>query len=273
MKENRFKIAAAVLLCSFTLSMVFPSELWASADDPKGWLMLIASHAGLVVKIDNQFVGLTPDVFELTPGLHKVVVEHPDRINWFEENWVADVQILANDTLRAPVIFKYSYSIHSQPFGATVLKGTELVGETPIFFKLPENEIAEITLSKPGYRDTTLTLGLTPQRFFDVELAAAKIPLHLALGSVNADKRPRSRVILYSAAALTLAAGGLAFYFRSRGDDKYESYLRTGDPEFIEKYYNDAKHFDRLAAVSFGIFQISFVASFYLLLKEANRQK
>lgn len=280
MIEHHIKCTAAILLLSFTLSAAFPFEIAAAAQEKpvqeaSGYLMLITRHVGLQIKIDNRPVGVTSGgVFKLKEGLHKVHIEHPDHTNWFEEDWVADVQILANDTLRVPVIFKRSYSINSQPYGAAVSLDGAAMGETPIFFKLAEDEIKQVTLSKAGFRDTTFTIGQSEQRFFNIELTAAKMPITLSLESASKDKiGSRSKVILYSTAALALVSGGVALYFRNRGNDRYDSYLKTGDPRLMEKYYNDARRFDRLAAVSFGVFQISFVASFYLFLKEANKGK
>ncbi|HEX9652519.1 MAG TPA: PEGA domain-containing protein [bacterium] len=274
------KVTAVTLLLSMTLSLVLPAELCArpqqlTGDEPPGYLMLLTPHAGLEIKIDNQPVGRTPDsLLTLAAGPHKVAVEHPDRVNWFEEDWFADVRILPGDTLRVPVVFRKTFSINSQPYGATVAMDGAAMGETPIFFKLTEDEIKPLTLSKTGYRDTTFTIGHDQRRFFYIALAVPKRAVDLSLKPASDDHHTSpTKLILYSASALVVLSGGLALYFRDRGNDKYNSYLNTGDPELIERYYKDAKHFDRLAAVSFGAFQISFVASFYLLLKEANKEK
>ncbi len=278
MINTPIRCVALILLISFAFPIICPGEIFSApgivVNEPTGYLMLLTQHVGLEIKIDNQFVGATPgSVFELTEGLHKVSVQHPDRRNWFEEDWFADVRILPNDTLRVPVVFKKSFSINSQPFGALV-SGNRVLGETPIFFKLAENEMTQITLSKSGYRDTTFTIGQDDQRFYNIAMSVARAPIRFAPATDNPDeRRSRSKVILYSAAGLALVSGGLSLYFRSRGNDKYDSYLNTGDPELIEKYYRDAEHFDRLAAVSFGVFQVSFVTSFYMLLKEANKEK
>lgn len=270
------RCTAFLLLISFTFSIIGPVEIFAaSQDQPAGYLMLVTRHAGLEIRIDNQAVGFSPaGAFKLTEGLHKVSVQHPDRVNWFEEDWFADVRILANDTLRVPVVFKKSYSINSQPFGAAASNGREILGETPIFFKLHEDEIAQITLSHEGFRDTTFTIGQDDQRFYSITMSAVKTPLRFTADTKSPDRHgSRARVVLFSAAALALVSGGLSLYFRNRGNDKYNSYLNTGDPDLIEKYYSEAQHFDRLAAVSFGVFQVSFITSFYLLLKEANKGK
>jgi hypothetical protein len=68
-----------------------------------------------------------------------------------------------------------------------------------------------------------------------------------------------------------VVSGVLAFYFKKRGNDAYDAYLSTGNPQEFNPAYSQAKRFDKLAAVSFGVFQVSFVASFYLFLKRANK--
>ncbi|MFQ5752143.1 MAG: PEGA domain-containing protein [bacterium] len=242
--------------------------------DEPGYLILETRYSGLEVRIDGKFIGYTPvDVVVLSTGLHQVTVSYPNPANWMDEDWLANVKIMSSDTLRVPVVFKKSYSINSNPYGATVWLEKNIIGETPIFFKLYENEVKQITLTKAGYQDTSFTIGTTKQLFFDISLRKRKNPLDQSLGVVGSDlkKSSKSKKYLYSAVGLTVVSGALALFFRKKGNAKYDLYLSTGNPEVTDKYFNEAKKFDRLSAVSFGVFQVSFIASFYLFLKRVNQ--
>ncbi len=273
------RITAASLTVSLLLSLVLPEIAAAQtrksqpSQEKIGYLALVTKHSGLEVRVDGKFAGFTPTVFKLPEGLHKVALRHPDRSNWFEEDWSADVRILTGDTLRVPVVFKISFSINSQPFGAAIFLDDEAIGETPLFFKLSENESKRITLKKEGFRDTTFAIGQSEPRFYNIFLEKSSHPVEIFPAATSTELKggSESNLLLYSTLGLTVVSGALALYFRKKGNDSYDTYLSTGNPDLFNPAYSQAKKFDRLAAVSFGVFQVSFVASFYLFLKRANK--
>ncbi len=239
----------------------------------EGYLSLQTKHKGLEVQVDGQFVGYTSDeVITLTEGTHKVTVRHPDRSNWLDEDWFANVRIQPGDTLRVPVVFKKSYSINSRPYGASVYLEDEYIGETPIYFQLLENEVGKVRISKSGFKKKVLTVGDSEQQFFDVTLKRKPTAVDTTVTKKGDDLQDSNfKVYLYSAIGLAAVSGGLALYFRNEANNKFDQYQNTGDPELFETFFDDAERYDRYAAISFGVFQASFIASFYLLLKEANR--
>lgn len=254
-----------------TLSVMLEKQL---ADD--GYLILQTRHKGLEIRVDQRLIGYTSDsVIVLSAGTHRVVVRHPNRSNWLDEDWFADIEVSEGDTLRLTVIFKKSYSINSKPYGASVFLEQEYIGETPIYVKLYEHEIKNVRLVKQGFEEKKIVIGNSDQQFFDVALQPDKAALDLSLQKVERDLRSHSKtkLYLYSTIGLAAVSGALALYFRNRANDRFERYRGTGNPELIDRFFNDAKKYDRYAAVSFGVFQVSFIVSFYLLLKQANRKK
>ena len=242
--------------------------------DEDGYLMLETKHEGLEVRIDGRFIGLTPLGFvALPPGQHKVRISPPAPGNWLDAGWFDNVRILPADTLRVPVVFETSYSIRSMPYEAKVLLDSEKIGLTPIFFKLFENEGKNVTLSKQGFADTTFAVGLGEKRFFDVKLKRHLEDIEISRAAMNDKLRSnsRSKRRLYTAGGLALVSGALALYFREKGNDRYDRYRSTGEPGAADRFFADAKRYDRFAAAAFGVFQVSFVASFYFFLKDANR--
>lgn len=280
MKKVIFHFTAKILILSLFTTFVLPLNAYSfpwnyfQQAQEQGYLILETKHNGLAVRIDGKFMGFTPlPGFDLTPGTHKVTVSNPYRANWLDQDWFADVKLSPGDTLRVKPVFKKSYSINSTPFGASVFFQNQRIGETPIFFTLEENETGFLTLSKDGFVDTTFVIGQSEQRFFKIMLKPQKRPLDLSVlpSDFELDKRPRSKKYFYSTLGLSVVSGALALYFRSKGNSSFDRYLGTGDPELMNKYFNEAKKFDRFAAASFGVFQVSFILSFYLFLKQANR--
>ncbi|MFQ5602392.1 MAG: PEGA domain-containing protein [bacterium] len=274
-----FRMVAAWVLGSLFLQLFRMDAIGAqqepslSIQKPTGYLILETRHAGLAVTIDKKFMGYTPqNSIALAAGVHSVVVEHPDKTEWLSEDWIREVNIIPDDTLRVPVLFKVTYSINSDPFGAALFFNNVFVGKTPFYLKLMEQETRSIKLSKPGYRDTTLTLGKNDQTFFRVALQPAEKAVQFSKESLSLDyrKKAKSKVLLYSMVGLTLVSGAFSLYFKGKGNHRFDLYRGTGNPALMERYYNDAQKFDRISAVSFGVFQVSFVASFYLFLKQAN---
>lgn len=280
MKKVIHHFTAKILLLSIITTCVLPLNAYAferknsQETQEQGYLILETKHKGLAVRIDDKFMGFTPlPGFDLFPGTHQVTVSNPYRANWLDQDWFADVRLSPGDTLRVKPIFKKSYSINSTPFGASVFFKNQKIGETPIFFTLAENETGALTLSKDGFVDTTFVIGQSEQRFFKIVLKPQKRPLDLSVlpSEFEYDKRPRSKKYFYSTLALSVVSGTLALYFRNKGNSSFDHYLDTGDPELMNKYFNDARKFDRFAAISFGVFQVSFIFSFYLFLRQANR--
>lgn len=274
MPQQYVQCRAVILLVSLIFSILGSETAYAQTAGQipdAGYLLLQSDHKGLAVKIDGQLIGYTPlGILSLSAGSHEIYVSHPNRANWLDRDWLGKIDIVANDTLRVKVAFEKSYSVNSQPFGASVFLADRKIGETPLFFNLNENEIKKITITKEGFRDTTFSVGLTGQQFFNIALKPTRKNIAMPQDS-GLKKSSKNKVYFYSAIGLSVVSGVAAFYFRSKANDKYESYLQTGNPQRFNAFYNDAKKIDRYAAVSFGTFQVSFIFSFYLFLKEANR--
>lgn len=277
MNSKCLKITTLFVLFFFTLQLIFSTNLSAghkkqAIQENHGNLVLLTRHHGLTVKVDGELAGYTPlEALTLTPGLHKIQVANPFQSNWLDQDWFANVQIQANDTLKIKVIFKKSYSVNSTPYGAQVYFKNKYLGETPLFFTLNEDETGELKLSKMGFRDTTLVIGKTEQRFFKIQLEPIKRFKGILTSKGKMERRPKSRKLMYASLAVSAVSGALALYFRDQGNENFNRYLQTGNPELMDRYFNNAKKFDRLAAISFGVFQVSFILSFYLFLKQANR--
>jgi len=237
--------------------------------DEKGYIKIETPYQGLDVSVDGQFVGATPlAVLAVATGAHKVRVRHPSRYNWNEQDFTEEINVSAGDTVSIKAIFKKSYAINSHPFGAGAFLERKKVGETPVRVLLGENESADVTLNLAGYRDTTFTIGQSRELLFDIRLQ----PLRPTMGpdAVRISNKVRYKMPFLVSLGTALVTGGLALYFRTKADDRFDQYLKTGEPRAFSRLYNDAKRFDKFAAASFGVFQVSFAFSFFFFLKRTK---
>lgn len=238
--------------------------------DEKGYIKIETPYQGLDVSIDGQFVGYTPleEVLAVTPGPHTIRVRHPSRYNWNELDFTQDINASPGDTLSIEAIFQKNYSINSHPFGAQVFLALKSVGETPVRVLLKENESADVTLNLAGYRDTTFTIGKDNERLFDIRLHSLQPTMRP--DAVRLNNKARYKMPFLVSLGTALVSGGLALYFRTKADDRFDQYLRTGESRKFKRLFNDSKRFDKFAAASFGVFQVSFAFSFFFFLKRAK---
>jgi len=69
-----------------------------------------------------------------------------------------------------------------------------------------------------------------------------------------------------------LVAGvGLAFWVKSKADDRYDEYLVTADPTQSADLFASAERYDRATLIGWGMAQVSFVALLYFLTREGDR--
>ncbi len=277
---NRRIVPALLLLLLFSAGGMFSAapaqEAGSDTLQSVGYLSVESLPPGLPVLLDGKSIGRTPlHGFAVQPGRHLVVVQRSPRRSWYLPDWQKEVEIAAGDTLRLRARLPFAYLIQSEPFGAKVYRNGEFLGTTPFVFETTDTALVELMLEKEGYEpafafcqpggERRIHLVLTPQAGFQS----------------NRDLRRDSRQSLESkhrrmawiAAGLTLASGAAAILFKKRADHAYGRYQQTAHPERMNRYFNEARKFDRLSGVAFGVFQISFGVGFYLFLKSNPSQR
>jgi len=210
-------------------------------------------------------------VLKLRAGKHRVTVSPPNKYNWLARAWSDEVMVTHGDTTAVQAVFTRSYAIRSEPFGAAVYMDGVHIGTTPFQLTLPENEAKNLTLTRTGYLDTTFAVGMSDRVLFDVSLRQARHISEQLLNQARPGASPTVRKLIYAGVGLAAFSGGMALYFRSRANDRFDRYKRTGNPALFNKFYDDARKFDKFATGSFAVFQVSFIATFALFLRELNR--
>ena len=160
------------------------------------------------------------------------------------------------------------YIINTIPFGAEVFAEGEKLGTTPLTLFAAPDSLVHINITKPNYKPVKCKLG-------EQEQGEMRFYLEYVDGweeqnrqnSIKLQKRMhRKRRGLYSSIAFSTITGLSTIYFRNRATEEYSSYLHAGTPEKMQHHYDQTKHFDKFAGVSYALFQIGFVLTGYFFL-------
>ena len=88
-------------------------------------------------------------------------------------------------------------------------------------------------------------------------------PAPIGLAVEKEEKRSRGR--LYLSAALTLGAGCVAYWSKGKADGAYDHYLHSASTKRQNKFYGEARRYDRMAGVAYLGMEAGLVLSSYLL--------
>jgi hypothetical protein len=278
LKNAGHRTISTFLIWTFSLPLYGDAILLAghgttSIPQPRyGHLVIHTRHSGLEVVVDGMFFGRTPlPPLSLPAGNHQILVSHPRRGSWMAQDWWQDIRIFEQDTLKLDVVFKMSYTIRSEPYGADVLVEGRKVGETPMYYQLNDDRIEQITITKKGFDDSTLVIGDAGKSSYDIDLAPSSKPSDIpglaGVASETVQTTRRNPTILYAGATAALVTGALAFYLKKRANDNYDKYLKTGDSEQFSQYYDDANRYDNYFRLSFVGFQVSLVFTVLSFMK------
>lgn len=279
MREKYLKI---ICIISFLLNsplILFSAEKSNSMIDSsqskttKGFITVTSKVDSLIVYLDSLLLGDTPIYdAEIDTGKHTLSVLNPKRSNWVEQDWERDFTIVPNDTQSFEIEFKQFYYINSIPHAAHVFYNDKLQGLTPIIVSLNPQSNDLLIIRKEGYLDFATRLHEHSERFFNVKLKVDKISKQekSRFAVVMKHHHTRRKVITYSTIGLSIVSGLSSIYFQKRADEKYDEYMNAGDPNQMDRLYQDTKRLDKYASISYGIFQASFVLSIYLFLTGRN---
>lgn len=272
MKISSLKIIRLISICLFSASV---SLFAGSAPDSthsmsaKGFLTLTSAADSLIVFLDNHNIGKTPIYNALIDtGKHKLVVLNSKHTNWAAPDWQREFTISTDDTLVYNVQFIRFYYVNSLPYAAQVLYNGKLLGRTPLIVDMLPQPTDLLIIRKQGYLDFAIRPYEQSKRFFDVKLQIDKISgEEKAKFAVSMKHRHiRKKIFTYSAIGLSIVSGLGSIYLKKLSDRKYDEYLNAGDPIQMSRLYDETKHLDTYAGISYGIFQVSFVTSIYLFL-------
>jgi hypothetical protein len=237
-----------------------------------GYLKIITDSTGIEILVDAKLVGMTPlPAIALQPGERQVAALHPQRFLWGNLDWLQTIQISFGDTAILKPTFKILFSIQSQPFDAEVYFNDELQGTTPLTIACESKESCSVILKKEGYKDHVIDLSRVQTDHLQVSLIKNNklVDFRQTEKEIRL-KQSRYRKITYGLWGLSVLTGLTTVYLKDQADEKYQQYLVSGSLQDMNKFFNDAKRYDRYSNISLGAVRGCFVLSFYFLIKSVN---
>ena len=149
-----------------------------------------------------------------------------------------------------------------------------LLGETPLQIPPGLLEGASVRFQKEGFADTTIagtTIAVTGS-------ASEPVPLRPSGATSSHGKPQRGKHSFYerrwfhwTLVGVGAALSGAAVVFHHEGDTWYDRYLASSDVRKIPDLYDQAVHYDHLAALSFGVGQAALIGGLALILTGQSR--
>lgn len=265
--------------CKFHLYLLLSLLLFSSIEagvtavkDSGSVAMLEVNHnnAGLAIFLDDLKIGTTPLVsYPISPGQHELLVRSPlwPSLNMADYNMTFTAE--AGKTYLFTPQFSMSVSVNSIPYQADIYIDSTKAGVTPLVLFKSTGSDAIVRLEKTGYEpwegrlsswiDSIRTIILLPKPIW---LQQQEKMQHRIQKKISWSRRS-----LYGSLLLGIVSGVATIHFRGKGNDAYSAYLETANSSEMERYYSRAVHYDRIAGVSYTVFELSFLASGYFFLK------
>ena len=229
---------------------------FAEHDSLVGRIEIQCAIPDLNVYLDNQSIGKTPLFnYAVRPGKHTIRVQNPDPLNWLSRDWESTFSICKDENRTFNVRFDRVFWIGSSPSGANIFLGDRLLGKTPASVTLPDEYSGEITLKYPGYLSKNIEPTRQHSQILHVLLEKPSISEaiqpqhHPGLGS--------KKIWLIGGGIAALASGIAGYYYKNQAEKAYRDYLSSGNPEDMDRYFNDSKRYDTCSGILYGIGEIS----------------
>jgi hypothetical protein len=255
------RMRSTILLC---LLMAATFMSFSQQSQSPARLTIKTTPSGAEVLLNNRFVGRTPLVLTFEPGVIVLSLASPSVRDWNSVRKSDTLVVLPGQDFLYEKDLGETYSINSIPWGASVFRGAQQLGTTPLFWKgtLSEGEI--VSLKKQGFDEVHFPLHQTYSLVRLSPVPALQTPLSgevLSQEAIHGNSNFRS---IYVSAATMIVSGVIAAYFKDRANKEFALYEQTGSV----RHHDMTRRFDRQAGISLAITQISFGTLAYFLLLE-----
>ncbi|HET6271734.1 MAG TPA: PEGA domain-containing protein [Bacteroidota bacterium] len=242
-----------------------PTDTVSALDAPSSVTFVTDIDSARVV-VDGSLVGFTPvKVDTLPPGLHEVRIHHPDMESWLTESITDSINIAIGKERVLRYAFVPRYLIQSAPDGADILMGDSLAGITPSVIRISSpREERPIRLRKEGYELATISLAQVTRGVIAVDLSRTWHSGNHRESIFREDETNGKNLRLYITGAATVLSGVASAYFKVQADNRYDDYLRSGNPALR----SETSRLDAASGVALAITQLGLGLFTYFLLSE-----
>ena len=209
-----------------------------------------------MVYVDSVYVGRASDQhFSLPYHAKRLRLVPPNLDSWSVSPLIANLEMLAGDSLVLDLNFKYHYRVESIPYDAQVFLespgGRTLLGETPLLYAIEDPIRGMLLVTKTGFEPLRLTPGEKIWNQHHVTLEANIDEEEIASTFWHPGNKS-SRWIDFVAGSVAIASGVMAVRFKTKADRRYARYERSGDPTLRPSF----ERYDTYAAVALGTMQV-----------------
>ncbi len=228
-----------------------------------------AELSGLNVFLDQKKIGQTPlKDFPISLGEHELIVTSPFWPAWDKPNFRITFVAVAGEKHQFFAHFLERILVNSIPHGAQVYLDGQLIGETPTTCLKDTSRQQLIVLKKEGYEPFTVRLA-------ELAKPAIVIRLHEDAEWAQAQEKAKSekekqlkrrRRLMAASLGVAAVAGLATIHFHSQGNEEYSRYLSTAVPKQMELHYDQAQEYDRIASLTYALFEAGFILTGYYFL-------
>ncbi len=255
-----------LLLFCIVLSAV---NVQASDSTAAAYVTIEGVEEGLPVFVDRHFTGVTP-LFRhpVAIGRHEIIVRSPWWPAWNVPDFASTIDAVAGETLIVHPRFVEPLYIESTPYGAEVFLDDDKAGVTPLMIRRTAGSDTLLRILKPGYETYESQLSAHSGPIVSVILQAREdwIRAEISKKRQRQSRLTRNRRLLAGAMVLGLASGLTTVHYRDQGNEAYDRYLHTANPNAMKRHFEDARHYDRLAGLSYAVFEVAFLLGGYFFL-------
>ena len=239
------------------LSVCLPIELPAQAS---GYLSIRTAEENLVALVDSKTVVVLPlDSTRLTAGSHTVKIRNAAQ--WNAVLLDTTVVIAADNVLLLTLPERHTYTILSEPSGASVTVHDKILGVTPMSVTTDRPLSLPLALSLSHFETFMIDPPLQPVTRARLFPAGASESNRVFDGSHSI--RNYSGWI-YGSITTGILSGTISVLAKTRADKYNDDYLSTGNLSQRDK----SKTLDIVAASTLLITEVSFGVLSYLLLTQ-----
>lgn len=211
---------------------------------------------GLLFDGDTLLGRAYENPYELAPGPHRLTLREANAEAWRAREATLTFELAPGEATVVRLDVPYRYRVESFPYGATVTwegpDGKRVLGETPLTAEFDAPLRGDIVVERPGHRAARQPAGEAADNAYSVVLKPLDA-FDAATAEVGLAERRRPNVwIDVAAAGLALGAGAVAVYYKQKGDERYDAYARSGDPQLRPEF----ERYDTYSAVALGAMQV-----------------
>lgn len=207
---------------------------------------------------DGEWIGhASRSPFGLPAGVRQITVSPPGLDAWSIDPIRVELTGSEQDTIRVDAVFPWYYKFESVPLNVAITHvdadRSMRLGVAPLLHISDEPLTGSFVFEKEGYHSIDRPVQSQLWNRYLVELEPDVEALQAAPDlALRRDDRRSRRWIDVASVTAALAAGALAVHYRTKADNRFETWQETGDPALKD----EIQRLDVYSGVALGTMQV-----------------